>query len=145
MVKWVWKPKIVLIWRYSLSLQSGAQRFKVFFIREIWGPVWETFTLTLSHATYSIDQTITGHFNKEIHLSKHSALIRYYISNNNTVMDLFFQVATECSKWIEQFKNRNWQEADQLAVYKRSRGVEPRTTWNKSSSWSGCHIWSPAS
>ena len=82
-----------------MSLQSGAQRFKVFFIREIWGPVWETFTLTLSQATYSIDQTITGHFNKEIHLTKHSALIfRYYISNDNTVMDLFFQVATEYSK-----------------------------------------------
>ena len=29
--------------------------------------------------------------------------------------------------------NPNWQEADQLAIYKCSRGVEPGTTWLKSS------------
>ena len=28
--------------------------------------------------------------------------------------------------------NPNWHEADQLAIYKRSRVVEPKTTWNKS-------------
>ncbi len=30
-------------------------------------------------------------------------------------------------------KNLNWQEADQLAIYKRGRGVELGTTENKSS------------
>ena len=30
-------------------------------------------------------------------------------------------------------KNPKWQEANQLAIYKRSRGVDPRTTLNKSS------------
>ena len=30
-------------------------------------------------------------------------------------------------------KNPNWQEADQLAIYKRSRGVELGTTENKPS------------
>ena len=39
-------------------------------------------------------------------------------------------------EWTEQVKNPNWQEVDQLALYKRSRGVEPGTTWNKSSRWS---------
>ena len=28
-------------------------------------------------------------------------------------------------------KNPNWQEADQLAIYKRGRGVEPGTTKNQ--------------
>ena len=32
-----------------------------------------------------------------------------------------------------QNKNPNWQEADQLAMYKCSRGVAPGTTSNKSS------------
>ena len=36
-------------------------------------------------------------------------------------------------KETKQVKNPNWQESNQLAVYKHSQGVEPRTTWNKSS------------
>ena len=38
------------------------------------------------------------------------------------------QGATEYNKWTEQVKNPNWQEADQLTMYKRSWGVEPVTT-----------------
>ena len=40
--------------------------------------------------------------------------------------------------WIKlkEVKNPNWQEANHLATYKRSRGVEPRTTLNNSSWWS---------
>ena len=34
------------------------------------------------------------------------------------------------------YQNPNWQEANQLAIYKCSRGVEPWTTQNKSSQWS---------
>ena len=33
-------------------------------------------------------------------------------------------------------KNPNWQKEDQLAMFKRSRGVEQRTSWKKSSLWS---------
>ena len=39
-------------------------------------------------------------------------------------------------KQTYQVKNPNWQEANQCAIYKRCGGVEPRTTWNKSSQWS---------
>ena len=35
-------------------------------------------------------------------------------------------------KKLNRVKNPNWQEADQLALYKRSLGVEPGTTSNKS-------------
>ena len=38
--------------------------------------------------------------------------------------------ANETNNWNEQVK---WQEADQLDMYKRSRGVEPGTTSNKPS------------
>ena len=38
--------------------------------------------------------------------------------------------ANETNNWNEQVK---WQEADQLDMYMRSRGVEPGTTLNKSS------------
>ena len=40
------------------------------------------------------------------------------------------------NKWTKQVKNPNWQEADQLAIYKGSQEVEPGTTWLKSSWWS---------
>ena len=33
----------------------------------------------------------------------------------------------------QQVKNPNWQEANQLAIYKRGRGFELGTTMNKSS------------
>ena len=42
---------------------------------------------------------------------------------------------TEYNKWTEQIKNLDWQETDHSATYKRSRGVEQGTTWNKSRSW----------
>ena len=46
---------------------------------------------------------------------------------------------TEKNNWnqILQVKNPNWQEANQLAIYKRGRGLERGTTVNKSSSTSG--------
>ena len=40
------------------------------------------------------------------------------------------------NKWMKQVKNPNWQQADQLAIYKCSWGVEPGTTWLKSTLWS---------
>ena len=40
------------------------------------------------------------------------------------------------NKWSKQIKNPDWLEADQLALYKCSRGVSPGTTWFKSSWWS---------
>ena len=36
-------------------------------------------------------------------------------------------------KQTAQVENANWPETNQLAMYKRSRRIEPRTTWNKSS------------
>ena len=36
-------------------------------------------------------------------------------------------------KWTKPVKNPKWQEAGQLVIYKRSRGLEPGTTWLKSS------------
>ena len=42
---------------------------------------------------------------------------------------------TETNNWNQtlQVKNPNWQEANQLAIYKRGRGFELGTTMNKSS------------
>ena len=39
-------------------------------------------------------------------------------------------------KQTSQVQNPNQQEANQLVIYKHSRGDEPRTTWNKSFWWS---------
>ena len=36
----------------------------------------------------------------------------------------------KCSNENNKVKNPNWQEADQLAIYKRSREVEPGATEN---------------
>lgn len=33
-------------------------------------------------------------------------------------------------------RNTNWQKVDQLALYKCSRGIEPRATWNNAN-WNG--------
>ena len=53
-------------------------------------------------------------------------------------VDLALKLVYRHSTWKqnEQVKNPNWPEANQLAMYKRSRRIEPRTTWNKSSEWS---------
>ena len=40
---------------------------------------------------------------------------------------LYVQIITKHSKWTWQVKNPNWQEADQLAMYKHCWGVEPVT------------------
>ena len=47
-----------------------------------------------------------------------------------TVPDLISSVDEDTGEPIstEEVRNPNWQEADQLALYKRSRGVEPGTT-----------------
>ena len=46
--------------------------------------------------------------------------------------------ANETNNWnkLNRFKNPNWQEADQLALCKHRRGVEPGTTSNKARWWS---------
>lgn len=46
----------------------------------------------------------------------------------------------------DRVKDPNWQGADQFPVYKRSGGVEPATTWEKSSRWSERYLggWSVA-
>ena len=42
------------------------------------------------------------------------------------------KISTEYNKRTEQVKNPNWEEADQYAMDKCSRGVEQETTWLKS-------------
>ena len=39
-------------------------------------------------------------------------------------------------KFEENAKVPDWHKADQLAMYKRSQGVESESSWNKSSWWS---------
>ena len=58
---------------------------------------------------------------------------KFFIYNGSALIALKLAHRHSTLKQTSQVKNPKWQEADQLALYKHSRGVEPGATWNKSS------------